>query len=59
MQNLADFFSILESDVPAKSDDLGHEIFKSKNGMISKFKVLSTTACSSRTIDELDGDTAV
>ena len=27
--------------------------------MVSKFKMLSTTASSSRTIDDLDGDTAV
>ena len=39
-----------------KFDDLGHRIFKSKIGMLPIFKILSTTANSSRTIDELDGD---
>ena len=38
---------------------LGHQIFKSKNEMVSKFKVLSATATSNRTMDELDGYTAV
>ena len=46
------------SDFRPKSDDLGRQIFRSKNGMVSKLKMLSTTANSSRTIDELDGDTA-
>ena len=46
------------SGVGPKSGDLGHQIFESKNGMVSKFKMLSTTASSSRAIDELDGDTA-
>ena len=37
---------------------LGHQIFKSKKDMISKFKMLSTpTASSSSTVDKLDGDT--
>ena len=30
-----------------KSDDLGHQIFKSKNGKVSKFKMLSTRASNS------------
>ena len=30
------------SDFGPKGDDLGHHIFKSRNGMISKFKTLST-----------------
>ena len=38
-----------------KNSALGHQIFKSKNGMLSKFKMLSTTANISRTTDELDG----
>ena len=67
MQNPTGNFSIWEPDDPSrrilafgpKSDDLGHQIFKSKNIMLSKFKMLSTTANSTRTIDELDGDTAV
>ena len=42
-----------------KSDDLGHQIFKSKYGMLSKFKMLCTTANSSRTIDELDSDSCI
>ena len=43
-----------------ESDDLGHQSFKSINGMLSKLKMLSMTAnSSSRTIDELDGDKAV
>ena len=42
-----------------KSADLGDRILKSKNGMLSKFNVLFTTANRSRTIDELDSDTAV
>ena len=46
------------SDFGPKSDDLGHQIFESKNGMVSKFKTLSTTASSRRTVDELVGDTA-
>ena len=36
------------SDFGPKFDDLGHQIFESKNGMVSKFKTLSTAA--SRTI---------
>ena len=47
------------SDFGPKSFDLGHQIFKSIVGMVSKFEMLSTTARSSRTFDELDGDTAV
>ena len=46
-------------DFGPNTDDSGHQIFKSKNGVVSKFKILSTTASSSRTINELDGDTAV
>ena len=39
---------------------VGHQIFQSKNDVLSKFKMLSMTANnSSRTIDELDGDRAV
>ena len=49
----------MSSGFGPKSDDLGHQIFKSKNGMLSKFKMLSTTANSSRTIDELDGDSCI
>ena len=30
------------SDFDPKSDDLGYQIFKSKNCMLSKFKILST-----------------
>ena len=45
------------SDFGPKSDDRGHQLFKSKNGMVSEFKMLSTTASNTRTIDELDGDT--
>ena len=41
-----------------KSDDLVHQIFQSKNGMVSTFKTLSRTTSSSREIDELDDDTA-
>ena len=41
-----------------KSDHSDDQIFEAKNGMTSKFKMSSTTASSSsRTIDELDGDT--
>ena len=64
MQNLTVFFFDLRirwpelSDFGPKSDDLGHHIFKSKNGMVPKFEMLSTTARKSRAIDELDGDTA-
>ena len=47
------------SDFGPKSDGLGHQIFKPKLGMVSKFMMYSTTASSSRTIDELDGDTAI
>ena len=43
----------------SESNDLGHQIFKSKNGMVPTFKMLSTTTSSSRAIDMLDGDTAV
>ena len=39
-----------------KSDDLSSQIFKPKNGMLSKLKMLPTTAYSSKTTDELDGD---
>ena len=46
------------SDFGPQSDDLGHQNFKSKNGVVSKLKMLSTTATSSRTTNELDGDTA-
>ena len=38
-----------------KSDDLGHQIFKSKHGIVSKFNMLSAQLSSSKTI----GDTAV
>ena len=38
---------------------IGHKIFTSKFGVFSEFKIFSTTASSIRTIDELDGDTAV
>ena len=31
------------SDFRPKSDDLGRQIFRSKNGMVSKFKMLSAT----------------
>ena len=47
------------SDFGPKPDDLGHQILKSENGMVSKFKMLSTTASNIRTNDELDGDTVV
>ena len=47
------------SDFGPKSDQLGHEIFKSKNGMLSIFKMLSPRANSSRMIDELDGDSCI
>ena len=47
------------SNFDPKSDGLGHQIFRYKNGMVSKFQILSTTASSSRTIDELDADTTV
>ena len=40
-------------------DDLGHQIFKSKNRMLSNSKMLSTTVNSSRTIGELDGDSCI
>ena len=50
--------SISESD-DASRRILGHQIFKSKNSMLSKFSMLSTTANTSRTSDELDDDTAV
>ena len=43
----------------AKFRRLGSSDFQSKNGRLSEFKMLSTTANSSRTIDELDGDTDV
>ena len=33
--------------------------FQSKHDMLSKFKILSTTANSSRNIDELDGDSCI
>ena len=46
------------SDFEPKSDDLGDEIFKSKNGVASKFKMLSAAASSTRMIDELDDDAA-
>ena len=39
-----------------KSDDLSSQIFEAKNGMLSKFKMLPTTAYGSKTTDELDGD---
>ena len=47
------------SDFGRKSDDLSHQIFKQKNGMVSKFEMLSATASISRMTDELDSDTAV
>ena len=42
-----------------ESDDLGDQLFASKNGKLSEFKMFSTTTDSNRTIDELDGDTTV
>ena len=60
-----DFFDLRfpwpkSSDFGPKNDDLAKQIFKLKcRGMVSKFKVLSTQASSSRTIDELDGNTAL
>ena len=43
-----------------ESDDLGDQLFVSKNYKISELKMFSTTTnSSSRTIDELDGDTTV
>ena len=49
-----------ESDVPSRRILAGHQIFYSKNGIISNLKMLFMTAnSSSRTIDELDGDRAV
>ena len=38
---------------------LGPSDSQIKNGMVSPFKMSSTQASSSRTIDELDGDTRV
>ena len=64
MQNLAACFPIGNSDGPSrqvlgpKSDDLGHQIIESKNGMVSHLNTSPTTTSSSRTIDELDGNTA-
>ena len=65
MQNPASLFFDLRirwprsSDLGQKPDDLCHQIFKSKNCMVSKFKLLSTAVVSSsRIIDELNGDTA-
>ena len=65
MQNPTGFFFDLRirrpksSDFGPKSDDLGQQVLKSKDGMLSKFKMLSTTANSSRTTDELDGDSCI
>ena len=50
--------SLREPDDPKKSDAFGHQLWKSGNGMVSKFKMLPTTASRSRTIDEMDGVTA-
>ena len=47
------------SDFGPKSDRPGSSDFQIENDMLSKFKMLSTTANSSRTVDEVDGDTAV
>ena len=47
------------SEFDSNFDDLGHQIFESKTDMPSKSKMLSMTTSSSRTIDELDVDTAV
>ena len=57
-QGLRVFFVIWESD-GVNSDDFGHQTFKLKIVMVPIFKILSTTASSSRTIGELDRDTGV
>ena len=51
-------FFRFENPLAQSSDFGGPSDFESKNGMASKFRMLSTTASSSGTIDELDGDTA-
>ena len=43
----------------AKIRRLGSSDFHIENGMLSKLKMLSTTANSSRRIDELDGDSCI
>ena len=45
------------AQVVSKIGRLGPQIFKSENGTVSCFKMLSTQASSSRTSEDLDGDT--
>ena len=42
-----------------ESDDLGDQLFVSKNGKLSEFNMFSMTTNSTRTIDELGGGATV